>query len=188
MNYLTIKNEFKLVEENRTINQLENDYKMTDHEKNLHNGNWEWFNYISKGSIMKKFQNNFPKTFEILETIDNKMLGIPFSYCFFSKLSPGAQITPHYGPCNIRLRIHLGLDIPDSCYIKVAEEKRNWEEGKCLIFDDTYLHEVKNENKNNHRTILILDIWHPDIQIEEREAILKMFKGAYDRGWISETK
>jgi aspartate beta-hydroxylase len=59
-----------------------------------------------------------------------------------------------------------------------------WQEGKCLIFDDTYIHEVHNKNENRFRTILLLDIWHPDIKVEEREAIVKMFKSAYEKGWL----
>jgi aspartyl/asparaginyl beta-hydroxylase (cupin superfamily) len=119
-----------------------------------------------------------------LESATDIMSGIPFAYGFFSRLSPNSTISPHYGPCNVRLRIHLGLDIPDNCYIKVAEEKKLWEEGKCLVFDDTYLHEVKNENKEKQRVILLLDIWHPDLKSEEIQAIHTMFNSAYDKGWL----
>lgn len=181
-NYEIIKKEFQQAEQDEV--KLENDYKMTGQEHSLHEGTWEWFSYISKGHRTKSFSQNFPKTFEILESMDDLVSDIPFAYSFFSKLSPKSSIAPHYGPCNIRLRVHLGIDIPDGCYIKVAEQEKKWEEGKCLVFDDTYLHEVKNDNKDRKRVILLLDIWHPDIKHEEREAIKNMFGGAYDKGWL----
>lgn len=182
-NYEIIKEEYIKAEENTEI-LLENDYKFSDHEKSLHKGDWEWYSYISKGSKTTSFPKHFPKTSAILDKIPDIVMNLPFSYCFFSKLSPGSHISPHYGPCNIRLRVHLGLDIPEGCFIKVAETEKKWENGKCLVFDDTYLHEVKNENTNKKRTILLLDIWHPDIKLEERQAIEDMFKVAYDKGWL----
>jgi aspartyl/asparaginyl beta-hydroxylase (cupin superfamily) len=184
-NYKTIKEEYLQVIQ--TNKNLENDYKYTDQEKYLHQGDWEWYSYISKGRRSEQFKTNFPKTYDILETINNTgeiMLGLPFSYCFFSKLAPGSKIAAHYGPCNIRLRIHLGIDVPQDCYISVGGIQKTWEQGKCLAFDDTYIHEVENKNLTAFRTILLLDIWHPDILIEEREAIMKMFNGAYEKGWL----
>lgn len=182
-NYPIIKKEYIEANENKYF-QLENDYKLRDHEHSLHKGNWEWSSYISKGTKQDSFKNVFPLTHEILESIDDKIIDLPFSYCFFSRLAPSSSISAHYGPCNIRLRIHLALDIPDNCFIRVAEQETKWEEGKCLVFDDTYLHEVQNNNKSRNRSILLLDIWHPDINIEEKEAIINMFKGAYDKGWL----
>jgi aspartyl/asparaginyl beta-hydroxylase (cupin superfamily) len=76
---------------------------------------------------------------------------------------------------------YLGIDVPQDCYISVGGIQKTWEEGKCLIFDDTYMHEVENKNPNTFRTILLLDIWHPDILVEERETIMKMFNGAYEK-------
>lgn len=182
--YEIIKNEFANAMINNKNLQLENDYKMSDHEKSLHKGNWEWFSYISKGTKKENFKLHFPKTNEILDSIEDKITDLPFSYCFFSRLAPQSDIAPHYGPCNIRLRVHLGLDIPEDCTIRIAETEKKWEEGKSLVFDDTYLHEVHNRHKDRYRTILLLDIWHPEIRKEEREAIVAMFKGAYDKGWI----
>jgi aspartyl/asparaginyl beta-hydroxylase (cupin superfamily) len=183
-NYRAIKDEYMSVITNK---QLENDYKYTDHEKFLHQGNWEWYSYLNKGKKLDQFKSNFPRTNDILEEINNTgeiMTNLPFSYCFFSKLAPNSDISAHYGPCNIRLRIHLGIDVPADCFIQVGGVERKWEEGKCIMFDDTYLHEVKNKNPTLSRTILLLDIWHPDIALDERKAIVEMFGGAYDKGWI----
>ena len=181
-NYKAIREEYLQV----LLEKAPENYKFTDHEKSLHKGDWEWYSYISKGTKNQNFINNFPFTNSLLDKITDIgeiMYDLPFSYTFFSRLSPLSSIAPHYGPCNIRLRIHLGIDIPQNCFIKVANQERYWEEGKCIIFDDTYSHEVKNES-TNFRTILLLDIWHPDIYFNERQSMTLMFKEAYDKGWL----
>jgi aspartyl/asparaginyl beta-hydroxylase (cupin superfamily) len=186
-NYSIIKQEYLKKQSEKLESSskgIENDYKTTDHEKYLHQGNWEWNSFISKGSKQDSFKLNFPKTYEILDSIEDKMLNLPFSYAFFSKLTAGSKISAHYGPCNIRLRVHLGIDVPSDCNLKLADKIIHWEEGKCIVFDDTYLHEVHNSNKQMDRTILLFDIWHPEISLEERESIEKLFKSAYDQGWL----
>jgi len=44
-----------------------------------------------------------------------------------------------------------------------------------MVFDDTYEHEAGNLSKSEQRVILLIDIWHPDLHLEEREAIKDMF-------------
>ena len=44
-----------------------------------------------------------------------------------------------------------------------------------LVFDDTYEHEAGNMSKSQQRVILLIDIWHPDLHLDEREAIKDMF-------------
>ena len=83
-NYNTIKEEYMLASSKGL--GLENDYKLSDHEKHLHKGNWEWYSYISKGLKQENFKTHFPKTNEILESIEDKIIDLPFSYCFFSRL------------------------------------------------------------------------------------------------------
>ena len=39
-----------------------------------------------------------------------------------------------------------------------------------FVFDDTYEHEVVNHSEEE-RVILLIDIWHPELDLEEREAI-----------------
>ena len=81
----------------------------------------------------------------------------------FSILEPGKYIPPHKGPSTACLRYHLGLKIPknrSNCYIEVNKQKFHWEEGKALIFDDTYVHSVYN-NTDEPRIILFIDIERP---------------------------
>jgi len=65
--------------------------------------------------------------------------------------------------------------VPEECFLKVAGDARPWEEGKMIIFDDSYEHEAANLSKDKERVILLIDIWHPDLVLEEREQIKNMF-------------
>ena len=71
------------------------DYEKVDNEKTLNEGRWHWMNYISKGEYMPDvndiFKEHCPVTMHLLEQSigkDNLMTGTPFSYTFFSTMSP----------------------------------------------------------------------------------------------------
>ncbi len=76
---------------------------------------------------------------------------------------------------NTRLVCHLPLIVPPGCGFRVGGETRLWEEGQLLIFDDTIEHEAWNEGQSE-RVVLIFDVWHPDLDAEERRAISVMFE------------
>jgi beta-hydroxylase len=81
----------------------------------------------------------------------------------FSILSPRKHIGAHRGPYKGVLRYHLGLIVPrekEACRIRVGDEMRHWEEGKSMIFDDTYEHEVWNDT-DELRAVLFLDVMRP---------------------------
>ena len=59
-------------------------------------------------------------------------------------MDPGTHVTPHCGPTNAKLRCHLGLVVPDSSVIRVADQKIHWRELGCIVFDDSLEHEVWN--------------------------------------------
>ncbi len=80
-----------------------------------------------------------------------------------SILSPRKHILDHRGPYKGVLRYHLGLIVPqdaESCRIRVGEDFRHWEEGKSLIFDDTFNHEVWNDTDET-RVVLFVDVLRP---------------------------
>lgn len=85
---------------------------------------------------------------------------------YFSCIDPGSRVAPHRGPTNVRLRCHLGLEVPDACGIRVGGVTRRWEEGRCLVLDDSFEHEVWNDS-DRRRVVLVLDLWHPDLDEDE---------------------
>jgi beta-hydroxylase len=84
---------------------------------------------------------------------------------FFSILDPGVEIPPHFGYYKGYLRYHLGIVIPnndtnkndDKAYIICGGEKYVWKEKEGIVFDDMFLHYVKNPT-NKTRVILYIDI------------------------------
>jgi ornithine lipid ester-linked acyl 2-hydroxylase len=92
------------------------------------------------------------------------MLEIPgMKTAMFSILSPRKHILDHRGPYKGVLRYHLGLIVPqdkEACRIRVGEDIRHWEEGKSMIFDDTFNHEVWNDTDET-RVVLFVDVLRP---------------------------
>ena len=89
---------------------------------------------------------------------------------FFSILKPGTHIPPHHGLGNYKIVVHLPLIVPGDCAIRVGNETRTWTEGHCLIFDDSFQHEAWNKS-NESRSVLILEVWNPQLSIAEQHAV-----------------
>lgn len=98
-----------------------------------------------------------PRTAELMEQIPG------MTTAMFSILSPRKHILDHRGPYKGVLRYHLGLIVPEqkeACRIRVGEEYRHWEEGRSMIFDDTFNHEVWNDTDET-RVVLFVDVIRP---------------------------
>jgi aspartate beta-hydroxylase len=86
---------------------------------------------------------------------------------YVSRMRPGTHISPHRGPTNLRVRCHLGVNVPDGdCGIRVGEQTRPWQGGRCLVFDDSLEHEAWNHTDDD-RIVLIVDLWHPGLSATE---------------------
>lgn len=89
-----------------------------------------------------------------------------FGTALFSALAPGTFLAPHCGYTNAKLRCQLPLVMAESCQLKVADIEIEPKEGKCLIFDDSFLHSAWNKG-DTARYVLIFDFFHPDLSAEE---------------------
>lgn len=131
---------------------------ISEDQKVLTEGNdWKTFFLYGFGYKMDFNCNLAPKTAALLEDIPE------LKTAFFSILAPGKHIPEHRGLYKGLLRYHLGLKIPEpreKVRIRVADQTRHWEEGKSLLFDDTYLHEAWNET-DQYRVILFVDVLRP---------------------------
>lgn len=47
---------------------------------------------------------------------------------------------------------------------------RKWREGKVMVFDDSFEHEVWH-NGTALRLVLIVDVWHPDLSPAEKASL-----------------
>lgn len=98
-----------------------------------------------------------PRTASLLATVPG------MSTALFSILEPGAHLPRHRGPWKGIIRYHLGLMVPknaEKCSIEVDGQVAHWQEGKSMVFDDTYPHSVRNDT-NETRVVLFLDIVRP---------------------------
>ncbi|RYF25400.1 MAG: aspartyl/asparaginyl beta-hydroxylase domain-containing protein, partial [Comamonadaceae bacterium] len=116
-----------------------------------------------------------PGTQALLSRIPGICLDYPWGDALFSVHASDAHLRAHCSVDNLRVRCHLALQVPSGCSIRVGEETRQWQEGKALVFEDSFEHEVWNRG-NARRAILIVDFWHPDLTRVEREALTAGFR------------
>lgn len=196
---------------------FKNDYNSGDHK--LHTGSWNWYSYVMKGQRQASFAAHCPRTTEVLESIQSQpngnglMLGTPFSFAFFSQLGGKSSIGAHFGPCNLRIRCHFPLIVPDeqkpsskgeldtsssssrrssdsndddvepACGMEVGGQMVRWRTGEPLFFDDSYEHRVWNHSEAE-RVVLLFDMWHPDLKPAEIQSVGEMFEYAAQQGWL----
>jgi len=101
-----------------------------------------------------------------------------YHHAFFSALAPDSHITAHYGPTNKKLRCHLPLHVgTGGAWLRVGAQRRAFQEGKCLVFDDSHEHEAANDDPLTPRVVLIVDFWHPDLSDVEVKFLSFLNKG-----------
>lgn len=130
-------------------------------------GRWSTYHFYRMGESYPRHLADCPATAAALRAVPSIA---DAGMCYFSVMGPGTKVRPHCGFLNTRLRCHLGLVVPPGCHMRVGPETRSWSEGRCLVFDDSYEHEVVNMS-DRHRAVLLLDTWHPDLWEPERRAM-----------------
>ena len=64
----------------------------------------------------------------------------------FARQAPGTGVQPHSDARNFILTAHLGLQVPTdppgACWMRVAAERKRWEEGRVVVIDTTFEHET----------------------------------------------
>jgi beta-hydroxylase len=118
---------------------------------------WKTFMFLGYGKVSEENLRHCPETARILRKIPG------LKTAFFSILSPRKHIPAHRGPYNGVLRLHLGLLVPEprqKCRIRVASDYLVWEEGKAVVFDDSFNHEVWNDTEGV-RVVLFVDFERP---------------------------
>jgi aspartyl/asparaginyl beta-hydroxylase (cupin superfamily) len=118
---------------------------------------WKTFFIYGYGFEAKLGVEMCPRTAALMRQIPGMKTAM------ISILSPHKHILDHRGPYKGVLRYHLGLIVPsdaEACRIRVGDDIRHWEEGKSLIFDDTFNHEVWNDTDET-RVVLFVDVMRP---------------------------
>jgi aspartate beta-hydroxylase len=144
---------------------------------------WTGYHFFRHGERIDAHCRRCPRTAAALEAMP--LLRIPghAPEALFSVLRPGTHIPPHTGVINGRLTVHLPLVVPPDCgALAVAREARPWNEGECLVFDDSFVHEAINRSAQT-RVVLIFDLWHPGLPEATRTALAATIAayGAFNR-------
>lgn len=133
-------------------------------------GDWGQFTLWQQGRKVTSACQSVPKTCAFMERYP-EATSCKRGQIKFSVMQPGTHVWPHTGPTNCRLRMHLGLIIPRTgCRIRCTNQSREWEEGKVLIFDDSFEHEVW-QDADTYRLIFIVDVWHPELSQSQRHSL-----------------
>lgn len=146
------------------LEQLQQELFVSWPEKFLYEKGWEVFGLYAFGSFLKDNCRLCPETTRLVESIPG------MSTAGFSSLAAGTHIKPHVGYSKAVLRCHLGLIVPDGCVLRVGTQTRNWQEGKCLIFDDTVEHEAWNYSDKT-RIALLIDFKKPGATLSNQSQV-----------------
>jgi len=132
-------------------------------EKNNDAGFGSFFKKGWKRFYLKWYDKPLPSAEVLCPNTVALLSGIPnVKGAMFALLPGGSHLNPHRDPFAGSLRYHLGLSTPnsDDCRIFVDGQVYAWRDGEDVMFDETYVHWVKNETEMT-RVILFCDVERP---------------------------
>jgi len=141
----------------------------------LENPDWSAVFLWKDGKEVPEIASRCPETMKALAAVPLTRVPGRSPSILFSRLAPGARIPPHHGLINTRLICHLPLVAPPGSWFRVGADVRQWEEGRAWAFDDTIEHEAWNDSGQD-RTVLIFDVWKPELSEEERRLVCALFE------------
>lgn len=117
---------------------------------------WKVFPFYLMGFKPEANRALCPRTSALIDRVPDLFQAM------FSILEPRKSVPPHHGPYLGYLRYHLGLKIPahNPPRIRVKDVDYTWQEGKGVVLDDSWEHEVFNES-DEIRVVLIVDFLRP---------------------------
>jgi hypothetical protein len=122
-----------------------------------------------KGAAIDKHVAMFPEVTALIEAVLSSQTLI--QELGLLVLEPGARIRRHVDSENYFVTCQMGLQVPKQCGIRAGTEERRWVEGEMLVFDNSFLHEVWNDDHEHARIILSLSTLHPSLTHVERQAM-----------------
>lgn len=156
-NWLVIRQELdevlKYTEQLPNFQDISADQGYSTTQDNL----WKTYFLYGYGVKVKTNCKRCPETTRLIEKIPG------MKTAFFSILLPNKHIPEHRGPYKGVIRYHLALKVPkpkEKCGIRVANEIQHWQEGKGMMFDDSFPHEAWNKT-DGVRVVLFMDIVRP---------------------------
>ncbi|WP_375429536.1 aspartyl/asparaginyl beta-hydroxylase domain-containing protein [uncultured Sphingomonas sp.] len=146
----------------------------------LDDPSWSAF-YIWRNGALTPEAARVPRTVAALASLPIPRIAGRSPMALFSRLRPDTHIRPHHGMLNTRLTCHLPLVVPEACAMRVGDETRPWREGELTIFDDSIEHEAWNRGPAT-RTVLLFEIWRPEVTPDERTQLTHLFEAIDEYG------
>lgn len=128
-----------------------------DHRRIAPPDKWKSFFLYGYGYRLDENIRRCPRTAAAVAAIPG------LNSAFFSILTPDAHIPRHRGVTKAVLTAHLGLIVPkrrEACRMQVDDRVLVWEQGRTLVFDDTFHHEVWNDS-GEMRAVLLIQFRRP---------------------------
>ena len=114
--------------------------------------------------ILKAYGIDIPRNMEACPVLAALATAIPdVLSASVSFLAPGKHIPEHRGPFRGVLRFYMGLSVPTdvdgrpATILTIDGVNHRIGDGECLLWDDTYPHEVRNDS-DGIRAALLLDV------------------------------
>lgn len=100
---------------------------------NTPSGQWWTYYLVNQGMPLLLNARRCPRAWRVLGQLRTFIANNVFGNACFSVLTPGAVITEHYGPTNIRLRCHVGKNQTGSLPIKRTERSVHTRDTKVVF-------------------------------------------------------
>lgn len=136
---------------------------------------WGAFHFWQGGQRVAANADRCPAVMAALSHAPIPVIAGRSPMALWSLLKPGTHIQPHHGLLNTRLICHLPLLAPPDCALRVGADTRAWHRGRLLLFDDSIEHEAWNRS-NETRVVLLFEVWRPEIEAGERDALVRLFE------------
>ena len=167
------------------------DHRFNDQQEGIHtSGIWSEISIVEQERPSLDIVERLPRLMLLLK----RSQPLEIVNAKISLLQPGTHILPHCGISNAKIRLHLPLRVPAPIQrglrrgLRVASENIEWVEGKVVVFDDSFEHEVWWEygfrpdespqlhaHVNTSRVVLIVDVFHPDLGEQDRAGIRSQY-------------
>lgn len=134
---------------------------------------WIAIHLLQSGQRIESNAQHCPATMALIAGFDQPRIEGASPNAMFSLLAPQTAIPPHVGFNNARLVCHLPLVVPEGCWFRVGEQRRDWKVGEAFVFDDTIEHEAMNPS-DELRVVFIFDVWNPELSPVERQGVAAM--------------
>jgi len=111
---------------------------------------WHWYALAGGGSECADHLPHCPATAAALAAVPGLV------NAGFSRFLPGTHLEPHRGEIEGVLRCHLALRVPPGDVgMAFGPHVVRWQQGRCIVFDDTVEHDAWNHAAHDRVVLLV---------------------------------